>query len=88
MYSYDEDKMLEHINEKWINKVCPYCGKSEWNFDGRIYTPVELHDGNIVRVQGENMFLPLVAVTCINCGNTVFVNTITAGCMKPTQEER
>ena len=83
MFKYDEDKMLDHINNKWINKVCPYCGHSDWNFDSRIYTPVEVHDGYVIRMQGENNLLPLVAVTCLNCGNTVFVNAIASGCITP-----
>lgn len=87
MFHYDEDKMLAHINEKWVNKVCPYCGHDEWNFDSKIYTPIELHDGFVVKNQGQGHFLPLVTVTCLNCGNTAFINAVAAGCMEPGDKE-
>lgn len=84
MYKFDEEKMLNHLNEKWINQECPYCHHSEWNLDGGVYTPLEVQNVNGVIRKTE--MLPLAAVTCVHCGNTVFVNVIAAGCME-TEEK-
>lgn len=75
-FKYNEDKTLSFLNEKWINKACPYCGHNEWSLGSRMYTPVELCDDYAMRLQVTHV-LPLTVVTCLNCGNTVFVNLIT-----------
>ena len=41
----------------------------------------EFNDGNII-AGGSSSILPVIPVTCNNCGHTVFVNAMSSGLMK------
>ena|ERR1035438_5479503 len=69
------------VKAKWKGKAssipdCPYCGASEW----WVGSPVVL-----ATVTGIGSSPPLFPVTCINCGQTVFVNAILAGLESDTE---
>ena len=68
-------KLVEHINAKWKSQACWLCGTNSW--DVAAYVGLQLSDHGGLVIGGQ--FLPVVAVTCKNCGNTVLVNAIIAG---------
>ena len=53
-----------------------------WNVSDKVFELREYHDGNMVI--GGSPIVPVVPVTCDNCGNTVLVNSIISG---KTQQE-
>lgn len=74
--SLDQKAFEKHINEKWTNKVCPMCGGNNWTYDATMATPLTIGPGKTINLGGK--ILPLVPVTCSNCGNTIFVNALVA----------
>lgn len=73
----------KHLNEKWSTKVCPMCGCNAWTYDDILCTPLTLGPNNSINLGGKIM--PLVPVTCTNCGNTIFINALVA---KAYEEDR
>ena len=51
------------------------CGGGPWSVQDKLFQLSEFHDGNIV-IGGP--LIPIVPVTCNNCGYTVVVNAILA----------
>lgn len=72
MVKVDADKFLKVIAEKWTNKRCPMCGKNEWVVEGSVVTPLFIGEDGGIQLGGK--YIPLVPVTCANCGYTVMVN--------------
>ena len=77
MNKLNNQKFLDIINQKWINKNCPMCGHNNWNFDGNIVSPMTMGDSGNIQLGGQIM--PLVAMTCMHCGNVIFVNPLIIG---------
>lgn len=77
MNKLNEQKLLKEINEKWINKNCTMCGHNSWNVDQNMVSPLKLGESGEIQLGG--MVMPLVAVTCMNCGHVVFVNPLIVG---------
>jgi len=84
MFRLNNQKFEKHLNEKWQNKICPMCHSNEWSYDNTIFTPMTVGPNREMAVGGK--FLPLVAVTCVNCGNTVFVNGLIAKAIDDDQK--
>ncbi len=74
MFKLNKEKLLSIINEKWTTKTCPMCSCNSWIVDDSMVTPLEIGEKKDLRLGGKMM--PLVPVTCTNCGNTVFVNPL------------
>ena len=74
MFKLNQEKFLTEINTKWINKNCPMCGHNNWAISPDMATLVNLDEKWGIQLGGKIM--PLVAITCSNCGNTVFVNPL------------
>jgi hypothetical protein len=79
MPKFDAKDLIKHLSEKWgTMKPCPLCGVSKWNVTENVFELREHQQGKVV-VGGASAILPVVPVTCANCGNTVFVNAIVSG---------
>ena len=78
-------KIIEHLNSKWGNKPCPMCSESKWTVSDTVYEMREFHGGNMVI--GNGPIIPIIPVSCNNCGNTVLVNAIQAGAVKRTESD-
>ena len=60
---------------------CQLCGDSKWGLESQpAYVPVRdtASDGTIV-AESKQKALPLLALTCWNCGNTLLMNTQVLG---------
>jgi hypothetical protein len=84
--SFDSSKVIAYLQGKWgTNRLCPMCSRGPWQVENRIFQLMEFHQGSII-VGGP--VIPLIPVTCANCGNTVLVNAIKAGAVTlPHPEE-
>lgn len=86
MAKINSEKFLNHLKEKWKGQSCPLCGVGNWNVSDSVYELREFHDGNLVI--GSGPIVPIVPVTCSNCGNTIMVNALLSGAVeKPKKKE-
>lgn len=74
MTTTDSSKLIEHLKAKWQNRPCPMCGQGNWTVQDKVFELREFHDGAMVI--GGSALVPIVPVTCANCGNTVLINAI------------
>ena len=80
----DSEKLLEHLKTKWQGRHCQMCGTGNWNVSDSIFELREYNNGNLIL--GGGPLIPIVPITCDNCGNTVFVNAIKAGLIDPNKK--
>ena len=73
-------KMKDFLNSRWESPFkCSYCGKNEWIISDSLFQLIEFNDGNLV-IGGD--IVPIIPVSCSNCGNTVLVSAVVAGIVK------
>lgn len=56
------------------------CGVGDWNVQDSTYQLLEYNQGAMV-IGGP--VIPVIPVVCTNCGNTILINAIIAGVLKP-----
>ena len=78
--SIDGNKVVEHLRTRWHGTPCPMCTVGKWQVQESVYQLSEFKDGALV-VGGPG--IPVIPVTCGNCGNTILINAIAAGILKP-----
>lgn len=86
MINLNEQKLLNTINEKWTNKNCPMCSCNHWQIEKDMVTAVRINQSGGIQLGGNVM--PLVAITCINCGNVLFVNPLVVQCLDIEEKEK
>lgn len=85
MAKFDASKFIARLNQKWGNRPCPMCGVSKWSVQESTFQLMEFSESGLV-VGGP--VIPVVPITCTNCGNTVLVNAILAEVVKVPQPEK
>jgi hypothetical protein len=77
---------MQHLKAKWAGRPCAQCGTAVWQVQDAIFELRGFSGGSLV-VGGA--IIPLIPVTCANCGNTVLVNAILAGVVeRPTEVKK
>lgn len=74
MFKTNNEKLLSIINQRWRSKLCPMCGQNTWNIDDTMVTPLTVGENKDIHIGGK--IIPLITITCMHCGNTVFVNPL------------
>lgn len=77
---FDASKLIQALSEKWQGRACPLCNSGPWSIGSEIFELREFHGGNLVI--GAGKIMPVIGITCDNCGNTVFLNAIKTGLVK------
>jgi RNase P subunit RPR2 len=80
----DGGKLVMHLKDKWKGRPCQMCGIGNWNVSDSIFELREYNNGDLI--VGGGPIMPVVPVTCDNCGNTVFVNAIRAGLIESNKK--
>lgn len=63
---------------------CPLCGATNsFSAIPKIMELRQYYNGDFV-VVGQSSIVPLVVLTCSNCGNTVLINAIASGLLSST----
>ena len=75
-------EVIDFLNSKWRQPACPYCGGVEWHASDKVFELREFNDGNLVLGGPNSSITPVIPITCVNCGNTVFINALTTGLLK------
>jgi hypothetical protein len=76
MATFDTQHILSFLGDKWRGRPCQMCGVGKWNVQESTFQLTEFNQGSMV-IGGP--VIPVVPVTCDNCGNTVLVNAILTG---------
>jgi hypothetical protein len=81
------DAAFKRLTELWTKKIgatrtCSVCGTNKWNFSGGFINLTLSKNPKSTLLGGPG--LPLVPLSCANCGNTHFLNLLILGV---TQEE-
>lgn len=80
MEYFDSEKVFRHLFTKWYNRKCPMCKAKNWGVSDSIY---ELKGFNQKeQSSGATPIIPVIPVTCENCGNTILINAIAADIVK------
>ncbi|AKH10535.1 hypothetical protein OEA30_005248 [Escherichia coli] len=85
MSDVKSDQIIKYLSEKWGGSKCPLCKKGRWNVSDKIFELREFHEGNVVI--GAGPIVPIIPVTCDNCGNVVLVNAIISGCLSADNKQ-
>ncbi len=80
MAKFDGQLAIAHLQQKWAGRTCPMCLVGNWSVQDSTYQLTEFNEGSLV-IGGP--VIPVIPVICNNCGNTILVNAITAGVLKP-----
>ncbi|MCD4727797.1 MAG: hypothetical protein K8R46_09055 [Pirellulales bacterium] len=72
-------QLVNYIKTKWAAPAtCSVCRQNSWQVATEVLEIRAFHGGSMV-IGGKNAVVPLVPVTCQNCGNTVLLNALIAG---------
>ena len=74
----NRDKLLKTINEKRKKKNCPMCGNNDWTIDNNMRAMVGIDENKSIQLGGQ--IIPVVTITCRECGNTILVNPLIINC--------
>ena len=80
MSTHSSEKAIAFLQRKWGVKPCPMCGQGPWTVQDKVFQLSEYNSGNLV-VGGP--LIPVIPVSCSNCGHTVLVNAIISGAVQP-----
>jgi len=81
MTDLESKTIVEYLQLKWgESRECPMCGNRSWEVSLKTFELREFHEGNMIL--GVGPIMPVIPVTCKNCGNTIFLNAIQAGFIK------
>lgn len=82
----EKEKLLKFLHEKITDmEDCPLCKKNQWSVSDKIWEVREFFRGGL---HVSDPKIPVLSITCNNCGNTIFLNAIVAGFVEPRQEGR
>lgn len=79
----ERDKAVEWISTKWLHQQCPICEHSTWNVDDVV--ELRQFEGGTLVLGGQSTIIPLVPITCNNCGYTFFINALKSKTIEPPQ---
>jgi hypothetical protein len=82
MAKIEAAKLIEHLRGKWAGRPCQMCGVGNWNVNESTFELREFNEGPLVL---GGPIMPVVPVTCTNCGNTILVNAVVSGVVKPRE---
>ena len=78
MSDIDTKKVLEHLNKvRSTSKVCKFCGANDWAVVGKVFELREFHNS-----ASGSPIIPVIPVTCNQCGNLLLFNGIAAKLVK------
>lgn len=84
MTKIDGQKLINHLSKKWKGKNCPMCGEGPWNASDSPFELREFNEGNLI-IGGQTSIVPVIPITCNNCGNTILINAVVAGLVNKTK---
>ena len=82
--SFNAKKFLSELNSKWTqSKRCPICSNNNWTISPDPNQLMRFSGGNLI-VGGA--IIPVVVVTCTNCGYTLLFNPLVLGALETPEK--
>ena len=82
-----KEKLITKLEQPGWGNACAVCKQSHWNISDTIFELREFQSGNLV-IGSQSIIYPVIAMTCANCGNTVFLNAIIMGVLEPQEAKQ
>jgi len=79
----DENRLNEYL-KRFETTVCPLCKHNIWTVSSTVFQAIEFGEKYSL---GDTTY-PMIALTCVNCGNTFFINTMVSGLMEDKVSSR
>ena len=57
-----------------LKKNCQFCDKNNWILSDALFEIREFSGGGLVL--GSSAVIPIIVITCNNCGNMIFINAV------------
>ena len=73
------NKVIEQIAAKCSSRRCPMCGSNNWEVGNKVFELREFNYGNLNIGGHGSAIIPVVPLTCNQCGNTQLLNAIMYG---------
>ena len=84
----EQKKILIEKLKNIKNATCLSCGANEWTISPKVFELREFNNGNLV-IGGQNSsIIPVIEVTCKNCGRIVLYNALVMGIIKPNETKK
>ncbi|GHU33065.1 hypothetical protein AGMMS50256_24300 [Betaproteobacteria bacterium] len=80
MAKFESNDFIKQLTVNWSSRPCPMCGKGPWNVQDSTFQLTEFNEGNLVL---GGPVIPVIPITCGNCGYVALVNAIVSGVHKP-----
>lgn len=78
-------QLLQRLNEyRDTRKNCPICSKGQWILNDTIFEVREFNMGGILIGGPNSAIMPMISLSCANCGYTYFMSAIKMGIITPT----
>lgn len=71
-----EESVRQYLEGRGAGQ-CSTCGERKWSYDPTIYEMREFTGGGLM-IGGNTSLLPVLTVTCSNCGTMKLINPIAA----------
>jgi hypothetical protein len=79
-------ELINFLNAKWQGRPCPMCNERKWSVQDKFFELREFRGGSLVL--GGTPIIPIIPVTCENCGHIILINAIKTGFVKPRMERK
>lgn len=83
--SEQNEKLASFIKSNWKSSTCFCCRSNNWNVAQEVFQVTEFSQGNFI-IGGP--VIPLIPITCNQCGNTILLNALVAGIVSPNPIEK
>jgi len=77
---FDGHELRAYLEHKWGPVSCQMCRQGTWVIGNSLFELREYHGGAVVF--GGAPIVPIIPITCSNCGHTVLINALVAGLLK------
>lgn len=74
----ERERASAWLEKTWRTWACPFSGHTDWDLGETIVQP-QKHIPGAAMVIGGGPVYPLLLLTCLGCGYTIFVNALLAG---------
>lgn len=81
----EKNQIFHWLEERWGDYHCSVCNASSWQVETHSYQLMEYREGQLV-VGGR--VIPVIPLTCANCGNTILLNAIMCGAVNAQKEQK
>ena len=83
------DLIISKLNNfKDKRQPCSVCGGCQWIINDTIFEVREFNMGDMVIGGANSAVMPMVSISCVNCGHTRFLSAIKLGVINPQDEQK